>query len=177
MAVHLKPAVRKEPPMKRINVKRLQETAKQAEFRNSSSGKLSRSLTNFLSHIPAESVDVLGTIVKRNRDWFDEQAENIRELIEEKNMTLQATLEDGSTHLKRPFTQMRARALLELRHMKNAWRSRLARDIQCHADTNNQQEFHSAFKAAYRPVHKASYPVCSEGGYSLITSKEGIQAR
>ena len=92
---------------------------------------------------------MLGVKQKRNRDWFDENDSEIKRLLEERNSLHAATLNGKSSELRGRYAELRATVQRRLRGMEEAWWVELAETMQMHADTGNQQEFYSTFKAAY----------------------------
>ncbi|CAH1248765.1 Hypp8394 [Branchiostoma lanceolatum] len=77
---------------------------------------------------------VLGTTSKRNRDWFDEQRDDIRALLTEQHKAHATVLQNPTPVNRARLVEARSCAQRELRKMKNEWWTRLATEIQGYAD-------------------------------------------
>nr|XP_027227478.1 uncharacterized protein LOC113819443 [Penaeus vannamei] len=122
------------------------------------------------------ATSILGTTKRKHRDWFDEQAPDIHNLLEEKTKLTKQLL---TTQMLQQATFAEARSKVQhmTRSMQNEWWLKLAGEIQGFADIGNQQEFYSAIKRAYGPQRTATCPIRSADGSKLITDKKEILDR
>ena len=192
LQLRIRPPMRRQAPKKRININALH----QAEKRVALQEELSNCLTiPDLSNTPATtetltaswdkisdllldtSRRILGTTARRNRDWFDEQAEDIHHLLEEKRKAHQAVLNNSNALTRAKLAEIRSRVQRETRIMQNEWWTKLAGEIQGFADAGDQQQFYSSLKRAYGPQRDTFCPVRSADGSTLITEKPKILGR
>ncbi|KAK4309351.1 hypothetical protein Pmani_019012 [Petrolisthes manimaculis] len=120
---------------------------------------------------------VLGTIKRKNRDWFDEQAEDIHQLLEEKKRAHQSVLTNPNARTRENLAELRSRVQRETRKMQNEWWTKLAGEIQGFADVGDQQQFYNALTMAYGPQSNSFCPTRSADGSTLITEKSEILGR
>ncbi|KAK4302108.1 hypothetical protein Pmani_025795 [Petrolisthes manimaculis] len=112
---------------------------------------------------------VLGMIKRKNRDWFDEQAEDIHQLLEEKKRAHQSVLANPNARTRENLAELRSRVQRETRKMQNEWWTKLAGEIQGFADVGDQQQ--------YGPQSNSFCPTRSADGSTLITEKSEILGR
>ena len=121
--------------------------------------------------------ETLGTQRPKDRDWFSDNAEEIKAILKRKNDAHTATLRNPfSPHLRQRFTAARSEAQRRLRELENKWWQDLALEIQGYADTNNMQKFYDATKRLYGPQKRSHAPVRDTNG-ALIKDSEGIRKR
>ncbi|KAI8487938.1 hypothetical protein Bbelb_343860 [Branchiostoma belcheri] len=189
--LHIRKPQRKSTRPGKVNLVALKDPTKLKELQDNLANLIPVELdeaaidTDFLTDAWEDVADtlnttarrVLGTYSKRNRDWFDEQRDDIRELLEEQHKAHATALRNPTAANRSRFAELRSCTQRELRKMKNTWWKNLAAEIQGHADTGNQQQFYSLLKAAYGPSQGSQFPVRSEDGTTLITGKAEILAR
>ncbi|KAI8495055.1 hypothetical protein Bbelb_270410 [Branchiostoma belcheri] len=189
--LHIRKPLRKSTRLGKVNLAALKDPTKLEELQDNLANLIPAELdeatidTDFLTDAWEDVADtlnttarrVLGTYSKRNRDWFDEQRDDIRELLEEQHKAHATALRNPTAANRSRFAELRSCTQHELRKMKNTWWKNLAAEIQGHADTGNQQQFYSLLKAAYGPSQGSQFPVRSEDGTTLITGKAAILAR
>ena len=116
------------------------------------------------------SEEILGFTTKRNKDWFDENNEEIQKFLVEKRSTHQAHLAHPSCPVKKAaFRHICGNLQLKLRVMQNEWWTNLAVRTQQHADAGDFRAFYEALKAVYGPTHQARSPLRSADGHSSMT--------
>ena len=120
---------------------------------------------------------VLGRRKRKHRDWFDDQRDDIKQLLDERNRRIEVYLRNASPENHALLREARSELQRELRRMKENWWSQLAEKIQGYADTGNLQEFYSALKGVYGAKHRAFCPVRGADGRILITDKTEILSR
>lgn len=190
MRLRLKPRQRRQAPVPRLNVTSLRDANARRALREELQERLSVTVDDSadeemltaewerLTNVILQGAEaVLGTRSRRNRDWFDENDEEIKVLLDERNRLHAAALNGRSPHARDRYKEARASVQRRLRTMENTWWASLAGEMQGYADTANQQEFYSALKTAYGPVYRAPTPVRSSDGGTLITDREGILNR
>ena len=120
---------------------------------------------------------MLGRRKRKHRVWFDDQRDDIKQLLYERNRRIEVYLRNASPENHDLLREARSELQRELRRMKESWWSQLAEEIQGYADAGNQQEFYSALKGVYGAKHRAFCPVRGEDGRTLITNKTEILSR
>ena len=114
---------------------------------------------------------------RQHQDWFDNNATDIRSLIQDKNVAHDALFRNPtSLTLRERFSSIRATVQRKLWWMKNNWWARKAAQIQNYANINDTKNFHEVLKGVYGPSRFSLHPVkCTDG--VLIKNKELIFAR
>ena len=124
------------------------------------------------------SKECLGVPSRKHQDWFDENREDIIELLEEKRSAHKAHLDDlKSTAKGDKLKNIRSKIQLKLRELQDTWLSRKADEIQAAADRNDMKSFYSGLKEVYGPTRSGTSPLLSADGKNLLTDKESILAR
>ena len=114
---------------------------------------------------------------RRHQDWLDDNATDIRSLINEKNVAHDALLcIPTSRTLHDRSSSMRATVQRKLRWIENNWWARNAAQMQSYANINDTKSFYETLKGVYRPRRFSLHPVRSTDGV-LIKNKELIIER
>ena len=122
--------------------------------------------------------DVLGKPTRKHADWFDESNEEIMELITEKNLLFQKTLDSRCTRAtKNKYKGVKSELQKKLRNMKNNWWTKKAAEIQSLADRNDSKAFFASLKEVYGPQCACVDPVKSIDSSVLHTEKGKIMER
>ena len=140
------------------------------------------SLENMWDHlkflIAMASEEVLGFASKKNKDWFDENNQEIQELLAKKRSALQAhRAQPGCPGKKAAFCLACSNLQHELRVMKNEWWNAITEKTQLCADTCNYRGFYKALKTVYVPSYKVQSPLRSTDGQALLTDNSSILSR
>ncbi|RXN33787.1 craniofacial development 2 [Labeo rohita] len=115
---------------------------------------------------------------KRNKDWFDENNEEIQALLSRKRVAHQAHLAQPSCPVKKSaFRLICSRLQRKLREIQNEWWNRLAQRTQFCADNGDYKGFYEALKAGYGPRHMVQSPMRSTNGKKLHTDNTLILNR
>ena len=121
---------------------------------------------------------VIGPVVKRHKDWFDENDTEIRKLLDEKSKAHLACVGDPGCDVKKAtFRSIRGKVQCELRKMQDSWLSARADEIQGYADRNDSKNFYSALKAIYGPSASSSPTLLSSDGSTLLTDQDKVLER
>ncbi|XP_063615913.1 uncharacterized protein LOC134789136 [Penaeus indicus] len=187
--MHLTPKPRKGgPPTKKFDLKKLQSAEVKADFQAGLQSKLEiidcpedpspETLWDQLkTAILQTSEEVLGFTTKRNKDWFDENNQEIQELLTKKRSSHQAHLAQPSCPVKKAaFRLICSNLQRKLREIQNKW-TNLAVKTQLCADTGDYRGFYEALKAVYGPTHHVQSPLRSTDGQALFTGKTSILNR
>ena len=103
------------------------------------------------------AIGVIGPVVKRHKDWFDENNTEIRKLLDGKLKAHLACVSDPDCDVKKAaLRSIRGKVQSELRKMQNSWLSARADEIQGCADRNDSRNFFSALKSIYGPSASSS---------------------
>ncbi|XP_069984652.1 transposon TX1 uncharacterized 149 kDa protein [Penaeus vannamei] len=192
MKLCIRPPARRQPPLSRLNLNSLNDPVKRNSFQEIVGTRLSdpnqpifpptqEGLNQNWDHVSNILLDsatsILGTTKRKHRDWFNEQAPDIHNLLEEKSKAHQAAINNPNATTSTTFAEARSKVQHMTRSMQNEWWLKLAGEIQGFADIGNQQEFYCAIKRAYGPQRTATSPVRSVDGSKLITDKKEILDR
>lgn len=122
--------------------------------------------------------ETLGPMTRKHKDWFDENCDEIKQLLDEKRRLHQAYLSNPkSTSKKDAYDAIRRTVQQKLRQMQDKWLSDKADEIQGYADRHDMKRFYDALKEVYGPTSSGSSPLLSADGNTLITEKEKILER
>ena len=114
----------------------------------------------------------------KNQDWFDENDEEIKEILAENNRLHRIyQLDQSSAAKKTAFTNIRRTVQTRLRKMQDSWLAAKADEIQKFADTHDSKRFYDALKAVYGPQSSNTSPLLNVDGTTLITDKPAILNR
>jgi len=190
LRLHFKPKPRKGgPPTKKFDLKKLQSAEVKADFQADLQSKLEsvdcrkdpspETLWDQLkTAILQTSEEVLGFTTKRNKDWFDENNQEIQELLTKKRSAHQAHLAQPSCPVKKAvFRLICSNLQRKLREIQNEWWTNHAEKTQLCADTGDYRGFYEALKAVYGPTHHVQSPLRSADGQALFTDKTSILSR
>ena len=85
---------------------------------------------------------LLGPTTRKNQDWFDENDEEIKEMLAEKNrLHIIYQLDQSSVAKKTAFTNIRRTVQTRLRKMQYSWLAARADEIQKYAVTHDSTRF------------------------------------
>ncbi|XP_076043634.1 uncharacterized protein LOC143026750 [Oratosquilla oratoria] len=144
---------------------------------NITTESLTTSWNNVYATLLQTAKAVLGSTNRRHRDWFDENAENIHDLITAKNKAHDLYLRNPSPTTRNQFSAVRSELQRLLRDMENKWWTNLAAQMQSYMDLGDLHNFYSSLKTAYGPAYSALTPVRSADGIHLLTDSTQILDR
>ncbi|GFO14619.1 endonuclease-reverse transcriptase [Plakobranchus ocellatus] len=122
--------------------------------------------------------EVLGHTKRKNKDWFDENDQNIQKLLANKRAAHQAHLANPHcSEKKTTFRQVCYTLQRKLREMQNDWWTHLAWKTQSYADMGDYRSFYEALKTVYGPSHQVQSPLRSSDGLDLLTDSTSILTR
>ena len=125
------------------------------------------------------ATEILGPSTRKHKDWFDENCDEIKQLLDEKHRLHQAYLSSPkSTSKKNAYNTIRKTVQQKLRQMQDTWLRNKADVIQSYADSHDLKNFYDARKKeVYGPTSSGSSPLISADGNTLFTDKEKILVR
>ena len=88
---------------------------------------------------------LLGPTTRKNQDWFDENDEEIKEMLAEKNR-LHIMYQPDQSYAAKPtaFTNIRRTVQTRLRKMQYSWLAAKADEIQKYSDTYDSKRFYDS---------------------------------
>ena len=117
------------------------------------------------------SNETLGFSAKKNKDWFDENNEEIQKMLATKRSTQQAHLAQASGPQKKAAFRLAFSTLqCKLRNIQNEWWANLAERTQYCAVTDDYR----ALTAVYGPSYQTKSPLRSADGKELLTENGSI---
>ena len=121
---------------------------------------------------------LLGPTTRKSQNWFDENDEEIKEMLAENNrLHTIYQLDQSSAAKKTAFTNIRMTLQTRLRNMQDSWPAAKADEIQKYADTHDSKRFYDALKAVYGPQSSSTSLLLKVDGTTLITDKPAILDR
>ena len=171
---------------KKLNVEKLRKETEKNKLVNAISETLPTLPTGtteeqwgaLKSAVYSAASEVLGKPSRKHADWFDESNEEIMDLVTEKNLLFQRTLDDRCTRAtKRKYREVKSELQKKLRQIKNDWWTKKATEIQNLADRNDSKAFFAALKEVHGPDTTYMNPVKSTDGSILYTDKRKILER
>ncbi|RXN24107.1 craniofacial development 2 [Labeo rohita] len=191
LRLHFKPKPKKYagPPKKKLDIPSLQCDAVKANFQADLQCRLEDIIDptdsspetlwdQLKTAIGKSSIAVLGFASKRNKDWFDENNEEIQALLSRKRVAHQAHLAQPSCPVKKSAFRLICSMLqCKLREIQNEWWNRFAQRTQLCADNGDYKGFYKALKAGYGPRHMVQSPMRSANGKKLHTDNTLILNR
>jgi hypothetical protein len=174
--------------LKRINVSKLKDDRNVALLTTGLNRKLADrqfdlqdvedDWATFRDIVHSTSLEVLGPTVRKHQDWFDDNNDEIKELLLKKHQVHLAHQQDPtSTAKKTAFTDIRRDVQAKLRNMQDTWLRDKSAEIQKYADAHNSKRFYDALKAVYGPQASGTSPLLSADGSTLITERAKILDR
>ena len=128
--------------------------------------------------IYSTATETLGPQTRKHKDWFDENSEDIKQLLDEKHHLHQAYINNPKSTARRDaLNNIRKTVQQKLRQMQDDWLGNKADEIQGYADRRDYKNFYDALKEVYGPTPSGSSPLLSADGNTLITDKEKILER
>ena len=118
------------------------------------------------------SQSTLGNMERRRQDWFDDNATDIRFLINYKNAARDALLRNSTSRtLHDPFSSMRATVQRKLRVIENNWWARKAAQLQSYANISDRKSFIETISGVYGSSRFSLHPVRSTDGVLIMNKK------
>ena len=125
------------------------------------------------------AMECLGPTTRKQKDWFDENCTEIKQLLDEKHRAYKAHLDDPKSASKKDtLRNVKSTIQAKLCHMQDSWLSSKADKLQGFADRNDMKNFYNSLKEVYGPTTSGSLaPLLSADGSTLITGKEKVLER
>ena len=124
------------------------------------------------------SETTLGTTRSRkNPDWFSENQEKIKDMLNAKHKAFQSLQsKPNDLHAQSQYRKFKQQVQSQIRAIKNAWWHSKAKEIQEFADQHDQRNFYNAVKQIYGVTHRKTCPIKDRNG-NLLTAEEEIRER
>lgn len=155
---------------KKFNVSKLKNGKTVTALRNSIETQLKNVETpdwNILKSSLLHSAEtVLGHAKANHKDWFDDNDEEIQELLAKRSNA-------RGDQLKRIKQDIKNR----IRSMKDRWWKARAEETQHHADAGNTKELYKSLNGIYGPRKSSTVPLLSADGNTLLQTPEDIKER
>ena len=120
----------------------------------------------------------IGPKKKGHQDYFDENDERIKELLDDKKKASIEWQNDISSTSKRDhFKHLKRQAWTALHRMQDERWEKKADEIETYAATKNSKMFFSAIKEVYGPTKPRTTPLLSADGSTLLKEKSSINKR
>ena len=175
-----------KPAPKRLNVVSLNKQAVSTELKETLeeraqqiqiSDNVVESWEAFRDEVYRAAYETIGQTKRKHQDWFDENNDEINNLLEEK-YRIQRVLENNKSPANQAaYNNIRSTVQQRLRQMQDSWLKQKAEEIQNYADKNDMKRFYDAIKTVYGPQPASSSPLLSADGQKLLTEKAHILDR
>ena len=124
------------------------------------------------------AVECLGYTRTKHKDWFDEQDNKIKPLLNTLHQKHDAWTEDRSDLQKQNnYHLYKQKAKRSIRNMKEKWWSERAKEIQVAADKHDTKAFYQGLKEVHGPKKRSTAAIKNKQGNELITDKQKILDR
>ena len=110
------------------------------------------------------SVEAIGFVTRKNRDWFDESDNEIQKLLEKERSCHKFVLARPNDRSAKAAYREACSSLHRLRTLKNNWWTEIAEHTQRLADAGDTGPFYEALKAVFGPHHQTQAPLRSLDG-------------
>ena len=121
--------------------------------------------------------DTVGYRGRKSKDWFDDNDDNINELLAQRQSALSDHLSDPNNPSKRSrYLSLKADVQRQLRQMKDDWFKSKVSLLQFYADTKNMKHFYAEMKSVYGPGNHSVAPVKNLEG-DLLKNVDEINKR
>ncbi len=195
MHLRMRPPVRKQPRPKRLNRSGLLDPSKRVTLRQNlanviaqeptprapatpTTASLTEDWARLSSSLLEATVAAVGYSCKRHQDWFDDNSDEIHDLLKRKRSAQDAVVSNpSSVSMRARFAALRSEVQTTTRRLENDWWKGKAKEIQGFADTNDLHSLYDSLKGVYGPVRSSSVPMRSADGTTLIKDRQGILAR
>ena len=128
--------------------------------------------------ITSTCTDTLGTKKRKHQDWFDDNDEQLQQLIDKKRKAFVALQSDQKSASKRKdYQKCKAAVQKTTRDVKNKWWKEKALEIQHLADKKDIRGFFEATNAIYGPSTRGQVPLKSKDGSTILKSNADIKSR
>ena len=108
--------------------------------------------TVFQKVVHSSAATTIGHPSRKHQDWFDENDEEIKLLLEEKHCFHKAHQDATSSVSKNAaYNNICKTVQNRFRDMQDSWLSKKAEEIQSFADRKDMKKFHDALKTIYGP--------------------------
>ena len=133
---------------------------------------------NFRDTVAGSAKECLGLNRTKHRDWFDEQDNQIKPLLETVHQKHEDWIDDRSNPQKEDlYHQFKHSAQRSIRKMKDNWWTERAKEMQEAADKHDTKSFFQGLKKVYGPKKRSTAAIKDQQGTTLITDKPKILDR
>lgn len=190
--ISVRPALRLQKSGKRrLHCTRLRKAEVRDEFRRSLSEKVTEAEPGLSLEAPMDqrwaslssslyeaAAQTIGYKVRKHQDWFDDNSDTIRNLLDNMHKAHKATLNNpSSASLKQQWQTARREAQKTLRALQNEWWTSKAHEIQMYADKNDMHNFYNSIKHIYGPKNCSVTPLKTADGLTLLKDQNRILLR
>ncbi|XP_076029805.1 uncharacterized protein LOC143018332 [Oratosquilla oratoria] len=133
--------------------------------------------TNIRDAINEAARTVIGYQSKQHQDWFDDNDENIKPLINAKRKARLALDQDPNSQSKKAkYAQAKSQCQARLREIQNEWWQQMAQDLQGYADSRDLKSFFVGTKKIFGPKHTAAGTLLAIDN-TILSEDNEIQTR
>ena len=190
LSLHITPMRRKTPKACRTafdigklkQPKHCHEFAKDLDDRLNAHGTLTgppaQQWDQFKNLVTESAKLTIGPKKRIHQDWFDENDDPIRQLLDDKKKAYLEWQNDISSTPKRDhFKHFQRLTQTALRRMQDEWWEKKADEVEKYAVAKNSKMFFSAIKEVHGPAKPRTTPLLSADGSTLLKEKSNINSR
>nr|VZI00849.1 unnamed protein product [Spirometra erinaceieuropaei] len=126
--------------------------------------------------VQSTALAVLGRTWRQHQDWLNDNEVPISNLLLE-NRLHEAYINHPTGHIKSAFYRSRRLLKQRLQEMQDSRMAHKPEVVEGYADRSEWENFFSAIEAVYGPPTKATAPLLSADGNTLLTGKTQILQR
>ena len=135
---------------------------------------------NFKDQVYATGVEILGLKKAVHRDWFDDNDQEIKDLLQTKKILCDTLLNENLKNrsaVEKKFKEHKATLQRELRKMKNEWWSNISREVQSAYDGKDTKDLYTLLRQVFGPKSSPVVPLLSKDKSTLIKDRDKILDR
>jgi len=127
--------------------------------------------------VTSAAESILGFSTVKHKDWFDEQDEEIAQLIEQKRRARLLYEHRPTQEHKHQFSNARRICQSRIRELQNSWWQKKSEELQRQADRNDMRGFFEGTKELYGPLKCHSSSLLDATGEALVSNPTDILQR
>lgn len=161
----------KNHPPKKLDVNGLKRQNVREELVNALNERLAEPTGNVNSDWLSFKETVYETSKECHENWFDENCEEIKQLINQRNAARSSMLFRNTRSIKAKYAKANSKLQSRCRELKNSWWMAKAAELQILADTNDMKGFYGNMRAVWGPNVSHPDQLLASDNSTLLTDK------
>lgn len=175
-------------PRQKFDTHKLVDASMAENFRNVISDKLAKNPINtkdveeewsvLRAVITQSAKETVGFVKAKRPDWFEENNEEILNLINTKREAYLSTLHDPTSRAKKiHFQDLKRNCQAQIRDIKNSWWQQNAQELQSLSDARDLSKFYAKLKEIYGPSRTSTGTLKAADNVTILTDSTVILER